>query len=121
MLIRILPANAVLTTILADTVFMYGYQCILTERCMCACSVGLDIYDLLFECIAIHCWLFVTLLTYITRIPFRGIKKIQDFKIRRGLCGHSVSFQMYMLVENFDVKYILFLLFQYPYRLGVSC
>jgi len=39
LLIRILPANAVLT-ILADTVFMYGYQCILTERSMCACSVG---------------------------------------------------------------------------------
>jgi hypothetical protein len=30
-------------TVLADTVFMYGYESILTERSMCACSVGQDI------------------------------------------------------------------------------
>jgi hypothetical protein len=121
LLIWILPANAVLTNCsrrhrvyvwLSMHTYWKIYLCMFSRAGYLRFAVWMYCNSL---------FLLVTLLTYVTRIPFHCITKIQDIKIRRGLCGHSVSFQMYMLVGKIWCEMYFNFLFQYPYRLALSC
>jgi hypothetical protein len=97
LLIRILPANIVFTNCSSrHSVYvwlsMHSYWKIYVFK-----FGRIEIWDLLFECMTIHSLLLVTLLKYVTHSSFHWLKKIWIIKIRRGFCGHSVFFLLYLL------------------------
>ena len=82
-----------LLTVLADTAFIFVYQCIVTERSLRAISEG-----------RFAVWMYSNSLFVACEYPdicysqsIHWIRKIWNIKIRRGLCGHSVFFQLYLL------------------------